>query len=646
MIVSYSWLNSFFKKPLPQPEKLAEILTMHSFEVESIERTKNDWILNIDVLPDRAGDCLSHLGIARECAAIFNLKMFYPLVKIKEGNEKAKDLLKIEIKDKNCKRYSARIISNIKVSPSPKWIQDKLINCGINPINNIVDATNFVMLELGQPLHAFDYDKIEGKKIIIRHAKPGEKILLLNNTGCILDKKIMMIADEKRSLAIAGIKGGKHAEVNSETKTIVLESANFDPKIIGQTARKLNIRTDASSRFEHNLDPNLTEIALNRVCSIIKECAGGEIESGVIDFYEEKVKPKRIKLELELVKKILGINISLSEITNILNRLEIKIISKNLLLEVPTFRQDLIIPENIIEEIGRINGYDKIPSALPCSVLEPVKRNNELFFINKIKNTFKELKYSEVYNYSFLSEKEIKEFNLKAEEINNPVSSFFKYLRPSLIPQIINNINENLKSFKEIKIFEIGKVFIPEEKKIEEKTIIAGAISSLDLPSLKGELLCILNNIGINNVLFKGLELKFQGEKIGEIKQINNILCFELYFNVLIKHANEEKEYEEIFCHPEATRDISGIIDEDIENTKIFEIIQESLLKNIINGTFKITPSVIDVYKGNIPKGKKSITINIILQHIERTLGSEEINKIINEIIKNLSEKIAWEERK
>jgi len=269
-----------------------------------------------------------------------------------------------------------------------------------------------------------------------------------------------------------------------------------------------------------------------------------------------------------------------------------------------------------------------------------------LFFINKIKNTFKELKYSEVYNYSFLSEKEIKEFNLKAEEINNPVSSFFKYLRPSLIPQIINNINENLKSFKEIKIFEIGKVFTPEEKKIEEKTIIAGAISSLDLPSLKGELLCILNNIGINNVLFKGLELKFQGEKIGEIKQINNILCFELYFNVLIKHANEEKEYEEIFCHPEATRDISGIIDEDIENTKIFEIIQESLLKNIINGTFKITPSVIDVYKGNLPKGKKSITINIVLQHIERTLGSEEINKIINEVIKNLSEKIAWEERK
>lgn len=645
MIVSYSWLNSFFKKPLPQPEKLAEILTMHSFEVESIERKKNDWILNIDVLPDRAGDALSHLGIARECAAILNLKISYPGVKIKEEREKAKDLLKIEIKNKNCKRYSARIISNVKIGPSPKWMQDKLINCGINPINNIVDITNYVMLELGQPLHAFDYDKIEGKKIIVRSAKPGEKILLLNNTECLLDKKIMMIADEKRSLAIAGIKGGKHAEVNSETKNIILESANFDPKTTGQTARKLNIRTDASSRFEHNLDPNLTELALNKASSMIKEYSKGEIHPGIIDFYEEKIKPKRIKIELELVKKILGINISLNDVINILNRLEIKVISKNLLLEIPTFRQDLLIPENIIEEIGRINGYDKIPSLLPC-FFSPAKRNNELFFINKIKDIFKELKYSETYNYSFLSEKEIKEFNLKAEKINNPISSFFEYLRPSLIPQIIDNVNENLKSFKEIKIFEIGKIFIPEEKKIEEKIVITGAVSSLDLALLKGELIYVLDSIGIKNITFKGLELKIEEEKIGEIKQINNILCFELYFNVLINHAKEEKEYEEIFCHPQASRDISGIINEDIDNVQIFEVIQNPLLKTLISGTFKITPNILDVYKGNLPKGKKSVTVNIILQHIERTLSSEEINKIINEIIKNLSEKLGWEERK
>lgn len=641
MIVSYSWLNSFFKKPLPQPEKLSEILTMHAFEVESFERKKNDWILNIDVLPDRAGDALSHLGIARECAAILNLKMIYPVSKIKEEGLKIKDLLSVEVKDKNCKRYSTRIISNIKVGPSPKWIADKLINCGINPINNIVDATNYVMLELGQPLHAFDYDKIEKNKIIVKHAKPGEKILLLNNTECVLDKKVMVIADEKRSLAIAGIKGGKHAEVDNNTKIIVLESANFDPKAIGQTARRLNIRTDASARFEHNLDPNLTEIALDRVCSIIKDIAQGEIQTGMIDVYKEKVKPKKIKLEIDLVNKILGINISLNETANILNRLGIKVLSKNLLLEIPTFRQDLLIPENIIEEIGRINGYDKIPSLLPCSFLEPAQRNNELFYVNKIKDVFKELKYTEVYNYSFISEKEVKSFNLKAELINNPISSFFKYLRPSLIPQIIDNIEENLKTYKDVRIFEINKVFIPEEKKIKEKLTVAGGISLLDLSKLKGDLLCVLNNIGIK-AIFKNLELKFEGEKLGEIKQIKNMLVFELYFDVLMEYANERKEYKEILCHPKAVRDISGIIDDEINELQVFEKIQDVLGPLVIGGEFKIT----DVYKGDLPQGKKSITVNIELQHPERTLNTQEINKIINDIIKNLSEKIGWEERK
>jgi len=640
MIVSYSWLNSFFKKPLPQPEKLAEILTMHSFEVESFERKKNDWVLNIDVLPDRAGDSLSHIGIARECAAILNLKMDYLDIKIKEGKEKVKNLIKVDIKDKNCKRYSARIISNVKICPSPKWIQDKLINCGINPINNVVDATNYVMLELGQPLHAFDYDKIEGKKIIVRHAKPGEKIALLNNTEYVLDKKIMVIADENKAMAIAGIKGGKSAEIDNKTKTIVLESANFNPKIIGQTARRLNIRTDASARFENNLDPNITELALNRASSLIVETSNGEVCSGIIDVYPEKVKSIKIKLDLALLNKILGINVSINNTINILNRLEIKIISKTkntILLEVPTFRQDLTIQENIIEEIGRIYGYDKIPSILPCSFLIPAKRNKELFFINKLKDCFKELGYSEVYNYSFISEKEINEFKLRAESINNPISNLFKYLRPSLMPQIINNIKENLKSFERVEIFEIGKVFISEEKKIEEKIIIGGSVSSIDLSKLKGQLIHVLNNIGIK-ASFKGLNLKLKEEKIGEIKKIFNLLYFEIYFDSIIKNVNEEKEYKEILCHPKATRDISGIVDEKIETDQIFA--------SVFDEEIKINQEIKDIYKGNLPKGKKSITITITLQHPSRTLNTQEINKIINDIIKNLSEKIGWEERK
>lgn len=639
MIVSYSWLNSFFKRPLPQPEKLAEVLTMHSFEVESVERLKNDWILNIDILPDRAGDSLSHIGIARECAAVLNLKMICSESKIKQLGEKNKHKLNIEIKDKNCKRYSARIISNVKVGLSPKWVQDKLNNCGINSINNIVDATNYVMLELGQPLHAFDYDKIGGHKIIIRHAKPNENIMLLSGSECVLDKKVMVIADDKKALAIAGIKGGKNAEVDLETKTIVIESANFDSKTIGQTARRLNLRTDASARFENHLDPNLTEKALDKACSLINDWAKGEVSLEVIDVYPEKVKPIKIKLDLSLLNKVLGINIPLNDIVSILNRLEIKVISKSnasVLLEIPTFRQDLIIPENIIEEIGRINGYEKIPSQLPCSFLSPAERNNELFLINKIRDIFKELNYSEVYNYSFVSEKQIK--GLKAEPINNPVSSFFKYLRPSLIPQLVDNVNENLKFFDQVKIFEIGKVFISEDKKIQEKIIIGGGISLMDLAKLKGELLCILDNLGIKGS-FKGLELKINGDKAGQIMLMKNMLCFEIEFNLLMKNAKENKEYEKISYHPEAIRDISGLVKEEID---LEDIKDETKSKELVKSV-----EVFDVYKGSsIAKDFKSISMHVIFQSEERTLDSETIDKTLKEIIKSLTEKFNWQERK
>jgi len=301
----------------------------------------------------------------------------------------------------------------------------------------VVDAANYVMLELGQPLHAFDYDKIEGKKIIVRKAKPNENIILLNDSKCVLDKKTMIIADEKRALAIAGIKGGKAAEISDKTKTVVLESASFEPKTIGQTARKLNLRTDASARFEHSLDPNLTELALDRLSRLIVEWARGEVVSGMIDVYKQKAKPRKIKLEIKSLNKVLGIIIPQSEIVSILSRLGIRVVSKTkgaFLLEVPTFRQDLIIPESIIEEVGRIYGYEKVPSILPPIKTYPVERSEIDLFVNKSRDVLKELGFAEVYNYSFLGDKEKEKYKLKVEEIKNPTSSFSKYLRPGLVP--------------------------------------------------------------------------------------------------------------------------------------------------------------------------------------------------------------------
>ena len=643
---------------MPQPEKLAEILTMHSFENESIEKKKNDWILNIDVLPDRGGDCFSHLGVARECAAILNLKMTCPSVKLKEGKAKIRDFLKVEVRDKNCRRYSARMITNVKIGPSPKWVENKLINCGLNPINNVVDAANFVMLELGQPLHAFDYDKIEGKKIVVRKARPNENIVLLNDNECILDKKIMVIADERKALAIAGIKGGKAAEISDETRTVVLESASFDPKTIGQTARKLNLRTDASARFEHNLDPNLTESALDRLSQLIVEWAKGEVVSGMIDVYEEKTKPGKIKLELSLLNKVLGVVVSQSETIGILNRLGIKILSKTnkaVLLEIPTFRQDLLIPENIIEEVGRIYGYEKISSILPCIKEYPAERNNLDFFINKSKDVLKELGFIEVYNYSFLGDKEKEKYKLKAEEIKNPVSSFAKYLRPSLIPLLVKNIEENLKWFEGVKIFELGKVFWGQDRKISEKMMLSGGISSKKEKSflrLKGEVIFLLEQLGIKKIVFEkgakdsifsdSLDVLINGEKAGRMGQTAfNVFCFELDFDVLMKHAGEEKEYEKISYHPPATRDISGTVNENVSIEDLKERIRQGG-RGLIKGL-----EIFDVYQGpGIGKGKKSVSFHIIFQSEEKTLDAETIDKTQKEIIKILSEQLGWEERK
>jgi len=306
MLFSYKWLQSYLKNPLPSPKKLAELLTMRAFEVEGIKKAGKDYVLDIDVLPNRGSDCFSHIGMAREIAAISKNSFQTIKYKLDENKKlKVKDFITLKVENKNdCFRYSGRIIVDVKVGSSPKWIQDRLKICGLRPINNIVDITNYVMLETGQPLHAFDYNKIsENKKIIVRRARKGEKIVTLDNEKYDLDKNVLVIAGSKEPLAVAGIKGGKKAEIDKKTRIIILESANFNAGLIHQISRKLNLKTDASWRFEHKIDPNLTELAINRAANLIQEVSKGKIVSGLVDFYPKKVLPKKIKLNLDYVKR-------------------------------------------------------------------------------------------------------------------------------------------------------------------------------------------------------------------------------------------------------------------------------------------------------------------------------------------------------
>ncbi|MDD4531666.1 MAG: phenylalanine--tRNA ligase subunit beta, partial [Candidatus Pacebacteria bacterium] len=553
MTVSYNWLQSYFKSPLPKPEKLAEILTMHSFEVESIEKKGSDYVLNIDVLPDRAGDCLSHMGIARELSVLLDKKMTVPSFKLKESKKKIKDYLSVKVESKDCLRYTARVLTNVKVKPSPKWLKERLEACGQNSINNVVDATNYIMLEMGQPLHAFDYEKT-GKEIIVRKARKGEKLLTLSDKEYVLDENTLLIADSKKALALAGIKGGKSAEITEKTETIVLESANFNHKLISQTARKLNLRTDASIRFENNIDPNLTEEAIDRVAALIADLSGAEIVSGRIDSYKDKLKPWTIKLKLSDVNRLIGVDIPKTEMVKILGKLGfgVKVAGEIMTVKVPTFRQDVIIPEGVIEEIGRVYGYDKVPLDLPC-FSEPAIRNNDIFWQNKAKDYMKELGFTEAYNYSFIGDEEEAVFGLKGIEISNPVSNYYKYLRTTTIPQMAKIVKENSKFFKELKVFELGKVFSPEEK-----MVLSGTVLGENFASAKGSLNELFDKLGVEKVSFSSIandkiwhskktaEIKIKGKAVGyvgylssdliDVLMIDDAVFFEIDFDQLQKY--------------------------------------------------------------------------------------------------------------
>jgi len=680
MLFSYNWLQSFFKKKLLRPEKLAELLTTYSFEVKEVKKVGKDFTLDIDVLPNRGPDCFSHLGVARECGVLTNSKLKTQNSKLVETKYlKAKDFISVEVKNKvACPRYTARVITDIKVGPSPKWIKERLEVCGLRPICNIVDIANYVMLETGQPLHAFDLEKISGRKIIVRKAKIGEKITTLDNEKYDLDKDILIIADLKGPLAIAGIKGGKKAEIDKNTKIVVLESANFDPRTIRRGSKKIDLKTDASWRFEHGIDPNLTEIGINRATNLIEKIAKGKVTQGLIDKYQKKVLPRRIKLDLNYLERLLGARIPVQKIKQILERLEFRIIEVRplyIMVEIPTFRLDISLPEDLIEEIARIYGYQKIPSNFPISSLIPPKRNLDIFWEDMTKNILKEVGFSEVYNYSFIGEKETKIFGYQGPnliEIENPMNIEQKYLRPSLIPNLLKNVEINQKFFKEIKIFELGKIF----KDSKEKRMLTGVMTfpaegeGLAFFEAKGVVDLLLQKLGISSTWYdeyqptpeeskllvwhprKCAEIKVDGEEIGFLGEISQrilenlkitekVLIFDIDFEKLSRLCSEEHEYQPISRYPAAVRDIAILVPRDVRVEEVLNKIEEAggdLIRDI---------DLFDIYEGEeLPKEKKNLAFHIIYQAQDRTLASEEIDKIQHKIIEVLEKESDWQVRK
>ena len=458
MKISYNWLKWYIPE-VPEPDKLADIFTYHIAEVEGVEKKEDDTIFDINILPNRAHDLLSHQGIARELASLLNIKYVdsAPEYKI-PASVKAlagKSELKIDIQSDKCRRYMGRIIRNVKVGSSPEWVVKHLESIGQRSINNLVDAANILMYDCGQPAHVFDLDKVEGG-LVIRNAKIGEKMTTLDNRDLELSGQDLLVADFKMALGLAGIKGGKIAEVTAETKNVIIEIANFDPIVTRKSAVRANIFTDARKRFENDLSPELGPYAMRELSALIFEMCPEAIFEDIVDVYPHKQGIRKLSFSADKISKILGLKVSVKEIEDILKRYNFQYKENKGKFEIlpPPMRLDLEIEEDMAEEIGRILGYDKVKGEIPEINFKP-KINETYKNITFARNKLLSLGYNEVMTYTFSDKGEI--------ELKNSASDK-KFLRTNLSDGLresikLNQLNAQFLGMNEIKVFEIGTIF-------------------------------------------------------------------------------------------------------------------------------------------------------------------------------------------
>ena len=647
----------------------------------------NDSVLEIKVLPDRAHDILSHVGVARELSILEKRTYDYAFSELILPNKKSQKL-KVEIKDKDlCKRYIGVVMENITIKESPKWLKERLEICGLRPINNVVDATNYVMLELGQPLHAFDFEKVSGEiskskfpisnqvqslkskcQIVVRRATKNEELILLDDSKIKLDVNNLLITNGKTPLALAGIMGGKDSGINENTKTIVLEAASFDAVNIRRTRTALGLNTDSSYRFEKDLDPNLTEKAMVRVIDILEHIADGKVE-GIVDIYPKKISPWIVRLNLEYANQLLGEKAPEKELLNILNLLGIKT-KKAKMLEclIPTYRLDLRTQEDLIEDIGRIWGYEKIaPRPMIAEVL-PAKLNEQVFFERKMQDVLTGLGFDEVYNYSFYGADDLKKTGLSEKEhlqLANPMNPDQQFVRAELAVNILKNVRENLKNFSEISIFEIGKCYLlKNDEPVEERNLILAKVLERDANSetfynLRGAVEDLLEAFNIKNVQFLEIEKPgtslnpgrtakiIAGEKVigfvGEVKQSvlasykisKRLAIAEINLEVLRSVAKNLTEYQPINKFPVVSRDISMIVPREVKYAEIDLLVKKTggeLVNNVL---------LFDRFEA-----KNSMAIRIEMSAKDRTLESAEIDAVMEKIISILDKNLKIEIRK
>lgn len=623
----------------------------------------DDTVVEFEITPNRP-DCLSIVGMAREIAASFDKKLNPINVKnLKEIENKS--LLNITIHSDDCKRYSASIVKDVTIKESARKVQNYLLNSGIRPVNNIVDLTNFLMLELGQPLHAFDLDKLEGN-ISIRNAFEGEKVVTLDDVERTLSSEDMLICDDVKPIAIAGVMGLKNSEIDENTKNIFIESAFFTKKTIKSTSKRLGLKSEASIRYEKGLTSEHTMNVLARFLCLLEKNVKCKIDS-IFDVNKEETTSKLIEFDTNLVKRLLGVEIKNSDIITYLDLLEIKTEVKGdvIICTIPYFRTDLVIQEDIVEEIGRLYGFCNLN---PTPILAPNtigRKSKKRILEDKIKNILLNLGLYEITTYSFIGGSIIKKSKMNTQntvKILNPLGEEFSIMRKSLIPNIIEVLSKNLNYKNEdLLVYELGNTFHTVENyevPLEKKRLVIGSYGKYDFYYIKDVIINLFNVLNIKNIEFiknncidyfhPGVcaDILANGEKVGEIGQISYDVCknFSIKKNIFVCEIDIEKIrdkvslikiYEPIIKYPAVKRDLAIIVDKDIDSgriEKIFKNNSNNLLKNI---------ELFDIYTGNqIDKGKKSMAYKLTFQSKEKTLVDEDINSLIDNMLFDLKEQL------
>jgi len=698
MRISYNWLKDYVDIKLP-PEKLAEILTMSGLSVDSIDVKGDDSVLEAEITSNRP-DWLSYIGVAREVAAITGAKLKLSsfvyhrsyiethrhsearraeeskkrsFASLRMTNNERLTTIPVKVLDKKlCPRYTARVIRNVKVGESPTWLKKRIETAGLRPVNNIVDITNFCLLETGEPMHAFDLDKLAGGSVIVRNAMNGEKITAIDGVERTLDSATLVIADDKRPVAIAGVMGGSATEVGISTKNILLEAAYFDPISIRRTSRRLALSTESSYRFERKVDVENIISASDRATQLIMKLANGK-PCEFLDIGKTKPGKKIVPLRLEKLNKVLGVEIPPTRVKAILISLGLKVRASSktaLKLEIPQFRYDLQNEIDLIEEVARIYGYDRIDETLPAVVETGQRLPEALVIEERIRRTLQALGLSEIITYGLMARKLLSLAKIPDDDvvdIRNPLSAEQEIMRPTLIIGLLNSIRWNInRRNKDLKLFESGKIYLKNAGNnfTETKHLSLGITGQscdgwmghprpITFFDLKGIVQTLFSELGIKALSMKVAHndifspaacasIDLNGDTIGIIGQIepkilqdfyvkDAIYACEIDCEKLAKHISLEKRFEELPKYPSIVRDISIMANVNILNDQILSAIREA------SGNILKDVRMIDRYSGGqIPDGKTGLTYRLEYQDPKRTLEEKDVQEVHSRILRAL----------